>query len=75
MSGQEPQLLCDECGRPIVTGEAVYTLVYKPDKGLGRHWECHEARRTSLWEARGNVDVKIAKVRAALKRIRGLTSR
>lgn len=46
---------CDQCRKPIESGDAVYGLAWNEDKCTGRHWDCHTPTEQIFADLRSSI--------------------
>lgn len=54
-------LTCDKCGKPILDGQATYTVAYDEEAGTGRHWDCHKKTVDKFKESMKHMDESMMK--------------
>lgn len=63
-------MTCDECGKPLLMGEALYSVAYDEEKATGRHWACNVPFTTALQNLRdtlGKAQDQLGKIKRSLK--------
>lgn len=72
------QAKCDTCGKPYVSGDAVYTVADKFDQDIEdrdvliwfRHWDCHTPIEDRISTLKKEVDDACKRFDAAMQELR-----